>query len=52
MKVYVYDLELLIGCALIAYGCWLAWRPLGFIVGGLMLALTGFFLGYQRKGDR
>ena len=27
----------LIGVVLIAYGAYLAWEPLGFIIGGLML---------------
>lgn len=34
----------LAGFALIAYGCWLAWSPLGFIVGGALLALVAFLV--------
>lgn len=33
-------LFVLIGVALIAYGAYLAWQPLGFIIGGILL--TGF----------
>lgn len=32
----------LFGFALVAYGCWLAWQPLGLIVGGVLLALVGW----------
>jgi hypothetical protein len=32
----------LVGFALIAYGAGLAWLPLGFIVGGALLALTAY----------
>jgi hypothetical protein len=35
----------LVAFALIAYGCWLAWAPLGFIVGGALLALVGYLAG-------
>lgn len=34
----------LAGAIGITFGCWLAWRPLGFIVGGLMLAGTAAML--------
>lgn len=30
-------LAMLIGIVTVAFGCYLAWAPLGFIVGGLML---------------
>jgi hypothetical protein len=31
----------LVGLAAVAYGCWLAWRPLGFIVpGAVVLTLS------------
>lgn len=33
-------LFVLIGVVLIAYGAYLAWQPLGFIIGGILL--TGF----------
>jgi hypothetical protein len=44
-----FDLLFLCGCALLAYGFWLAWHPLGFIVGGLLLAAVSFFLGYNNR---
>jgi hypothetical protein len=31
------DLALLVGFLGMSYGFWLAWRPLGFILGGLSL---------------
>lgn len=42
------DMVLLLGVAALVYGCWLAWRPLGYIVGGLMLAAIGIFLDRNR----
>lgn len=39
----------LIGFALIAYGFSLAWYPLGFIVGGGLLALAGFLAADRKK---
>jgi hypothetical protein len=43
-----FDLLFLCGCGVFVYGVWLAWRPLGFIVGGIVLAAVAFFAGYQR----
>lgn len=40
------DLFVVCGLALAAYGFWLAWHPLGFILGGLMLIITGIL--YER----
>jgi hypothetical protein len=34
----------LIGFAGIGYGFWLAWPPLGFIVGGVLLALVAYLV--------
>lgn len=34
----------LVGFGFIAYGAGLAWLPLGFIVGGALLALTAYSL--------
>ncbi len=45
MKRFCYDLLFLLGCAIFAYGFWLAWRPLGFICGGFMLAAFAFLSG-------
>ena len=38
----------LVAFALVAYGCWLAWEPLGFIVGGALLALVAYLID---RGD-
>lgn len=35
-----------VGMAAFDYGLWLAWHPLGFIVGGLAVGAGAFFLGY------
>lgn len=40
------------GIAAISYGFWLAWRPLGFIVGGLALSALGILLGRSIAGQR
>jgi hypothetical protein len=48
MKRLILDVSFLFGCAIFVYGLWLAWRPLGFIVGGLVIAAVAFFAGYQR----
>ena len=41
------------GAAVLAFGLWLAWKPLGFIVGGLIVALTGFGGWFEsRKAGR
>jgi hypothetical protein len=45
------DVAFLAGCAVCAFGLWLAWRPLGFIVGGIAIAAVAFFAGYQRLGN-
>ncbi len=42
-----YDLLFLCGCGVCVYGLWLAWRPLGFIVGGIVLAAIGFLSAYN-----
>ena len=43
------DLGLLLGAAVFVYGLSLAWRPLGFIIAGLLLALGCFFAAYDRE---
>lgn len=43
---WILALALLVATALMSYGCWLASRPAGFIVGGFLLAVLAvlFFL--------
>jgi hypothetical protein len=41
MKRYGTDLVVLAGFAATSYGFWLAWHPLGFMLGGLGLAGLG-----------
>jgi hypothetical protein len=47
------DLIFLVGLGALSYGFWLAWRPLGFIVGGIVLAAAGGLLGRdaQRRAE-
>lgn len=40
------------GAALFAYGLWLAWHPLGFITGGLILMLGSIFLERGRAYEK
>jgi hypothetical protein len=37
-----------LGAALVSYGFWLAWHPLGFIVFGLIIAILGFGGGFEQ----
>lgn len=48
------NLAFLVGFLGLVYGLWLAWHPLGFIVGGLLLAACAFFYDYnlQREAKR
>lgn len=45
------DLTFLAGCTLFVFGVWMAWRPLGFIIGGIVIAAVAFFAGYKRLGN-
>lgn len=47
-----WDLLLLCGLAVFVFGVGLAWRPLGFIVGGLVLAAVALLGGYRRQENR
>lgn len=49
IKAASFDGMVLAGAVVLDYGLWLAWHPLGFIVGGLSLAAAGIFLGYDRE---
>lgn len=50
MKTIILDVGVVIGAAVFVYGLAQAWRPLGFIVGGLLLAAGCFVLGYGLPG--
>ena len=52
LKEAAFDLAIVAGMGIFDYGLWLAWRPLGFIVGGLSLAAFGMFMGYDRQAMR
>lgn len=41
------NIVFLAGFAGLVYGLWLAWHPLGFILGGLLLAAGAFFYEYN-----
>ena len=46
------DAGVVAGMAVCCYGLWLAWHPLGFIVGGLSVAAGSFTLGYDVSAIR
>jgi hypothetical protein len=39
------DIQVMLGLVGFSYGFWLAWRPLGFIVGGVALFALGILFG-------
>lgn len=43
-----FDALLIVGLVVFVYGLSLAWRPLGFIAGGLLLSAFAFLIGYKR----
>ena len=45
----IYDAAMVVGVGSLDYGLWLAWHPLGFIVGGAILGVGAFFLGYGKS---
>ena len=45
----IYDLVVVTGVCLLSVGCWLAWAPLGLIVGGVCCIGLGI-LGAYKKG--
>lgn len=49
LKPVLSDVAVLAGGAGAAYGCSLYSRPLGFIVGGVLLLLGGLLAGYDRR---
>ena len=38
------DLFLIAGATGLSYGSWLAWPPAGFLVGGILLLVTGIHM--------
>jgi hypothetical protein len=45
------NLLFLVGFLALVYGLWLAWHPLGFILGGLLLAAGAFFFEYNLQRE-
>ncbi|HZL56608.1 MAG TPA: hypothetical protein VFC21_05995 [Bryobacteraceae bacterium] len=43
------DTGAVIGVGLFSYGCWLAWHPLGFMVGGAIWAAGAVLGTYARE---
>jgi hypothetical protein len=41
------ELFMLAGLSALVYGLWLAWHPLGFVIGGALLAAGAFFVHYN-----
>jgi hypothetical protein len=53
VREHALDVVFFIGVAVFSFGFWLAWRPLGFIVSGLVIAAFSFFADYRRsRSDR
>lgn len=52
IKALAIDGMVIAGAGSLDYGLWLAWHPLGFIVGGLTLAAAGVFFGYDTQSMR
>ena len=48
----VAGLAVLFGVAVFSFGFWLAWHPLGFIVGGLAVSTLGVLLGRNKRSAR
>lgn len=46
------DIAALAGLALLAVGCWMAWRPLGLIVPGVLLMAYGVLAGLNERGEQ
>lgn len=47
------DIAALAGLALLAVGCWMAWRPLGLIVPGVLLMAYGVLAGLnEQRGEQ
>ena len=46
------DIAVVCGLILFAYGFWLAWHPLGFIVGGLALGALAVLYGRSTTETR
>jgi hypothetical protein len=44
MKKILPDVLLIIGAAGVSYGAWMAWNPIGFIVGGALAIVAGIKL--------
>jgi hypothetical protein len=44
-------LSVAIGVCLSIHGLWLFYKPLAYIVGGMLLAGAGFFSGLERRSD-
>ncbi len=39
----------MVGAVAAIYGCWLAWPPVGFVLGGAMVIALGLLMDSQRK---
>jgi hypothetical protein len=46
------DLILLLAFCVFVYGLSLAWHPLGFIIGGLLVGAAAFYAGYSNVNFR
>ena len=51
-RMTIADFAALAGLALLAVGCWMAWRPLGLIVPGVLLMVYGVLAGLNERGEQ
>ncbi len=51
---WIADAIVIVGLLCFVYGIWLAWKPLGYMVSGVLLAAAAFFIHYGaiRKTER
>lgn len=53
MKKVTCDIVAVVGGAVCVYGAWLAWHPLGYMLGGCAAAVSAVFVSYSdAKGGR
>lgn len=52
MKFTAMDAVAVLAFAAFVYGLWLAWHPLGWIVGGLVVSVCAVMLDYSTRSDK
>jgi hypothetical protein len=52
LSAIIAGVAVLFGIGVFSFGFWLAWHPLGFIMGGLSVSTLGILLGRKRPARR